>query len=250
MRARPAANAGFTYIWLLLAIAFMAVGLVAVAEVATTAIRRDKEAELLFVGDQYARAISLYRASSPGAQQYPQKLEDLLVDKRFPNIRRHLRRVYPDPITGNADWGLVRGPGGGIVGVYSRSTTHPLKVSNFPKGYEAFANATSYAEWRFVAGVDGKIGSALSGTNPLGGSGQLAPPAANSPGTGTLAPPVMNLPGGAAPLAPPGANFPGGPAPPAQPGANFPGGPATLAPPAATLESPTPRPTPPGLPPR
>jgi type II secretory pathway pseudopilin PulG len=176
MRARAAANAGFTYVWLLLAVAFMAAGLAAVAEVATTAMRRDKEAELLFVGDEFARAIALYRASSPGTPQYPQRLEDLLADKRVPNTRRHLRRVYADPMTGSADWGLVRGPGGGIVGVYSRATTRPLKTANFPKGYEPFANAASYAEWRFVAGVDGRIAAATAGITPPGGA-TLAPPA-------------------------------------------------------------------------
>ena len=183
MRARSAASAGFTYVWLLVAVAFMAAGLAAIAEVATTAVRRDKEAELLFVGDQFARAIALYRASSPGAQQYPQGLEDLLADKRFPNTRRHLRRVYPDPMTGSVDWGLVRGPGGGIVGVYSRATKPPLKTANFPKGYESFAGAASYADWRFVATTDGRIAAATAGMTPQGGA-PSAPPSV------TLKPPA------------------------------------------------------------
>jgi type II secretory pathway pseudopilin PulG len=160
VRGRPATNAGFTYLWVLLTVAIMAAGLAAVAEVASTTLRRDKEAELLFAGDQFARAIALYRASSPGAQQYPQRLEDLLADNRFPNVRRHLRRIYADPMTGSADWTLVRGPGGGIVGVHSRSTGKPLKTANFPAGYEAFGSAASYAEWRFVAGVDGRLTAA------------------------------------------------------------------------------------------
>jgi type II secretory pathway pseudopilin PulG len=185
MRTRPAASAGFTYVWLLLAVAFMAAGLAAIAEVATTAMRRDKEAELLFVGDQFARAIARYRASSPGAQQYPPQLEDLLADRRFPNARRHLRRIYPDPMTGSADWGLVRGPGGGIVGVYSRATTRPLKTANFPKDYEAFASAASYADWRFVATTDGRIAAATAGMTSQGGA--------------TSAPPSVTL----KPLAPP-----------------------------------------------
>ena len=231
MRARSAASAGFTYVWLLLAVAFMAAGLAAVAEVATTAMRRDKEADLLFVGDQFARAIALYRASSPGAQQYPQRLDDLLADKRFPNVRRHLRRVYPDPMTGSADWGLVRGPGGGIVGVYSRSTTKPLKTANFPKGYEGFADAARYADWRFVAGVDGKVAAASTGsTAPGGGAATLAPPSITLPqGGATLAPPSVTLPQGGATLAPPSVTLPQGG--------------ATLAPPSATLEPAAPRPT-------
>jgi type II secretory pathway pseudopilin PulG len=173
VRGRPATNAGFTYLWVLLTVAIMAAGLAAVAEVASTALRRDKEAELLFAGDQFARAIALYRSSSPGVQQYPQRLEDLLADNRFPNVRRYLRRVYVDPMTGSADWTLVRGPGGGIVGVHSRATGKPLKTANFPAGYEAFGSAASYAEWRFVAGVDGRLtAAAKAGTAaaPPGGA--------------------------------------------------------------------------------
>lgn len=152
---RAGHTGGFTYVWVLLAVAFMAAGLAAIGELASTAAKREKEAELLFVGDQIARAIAAYRASSPGAAQYPQKLEDLLADKRYPNLRRYLRRVYPDPLTGGPDWGLVRGPGGGIVGVYSQSTARPLKTANFPREYESFVGATAYSEWRFLAEVGG-----------------------------------------------------------------------------------------------
>ncbi len=177
---------GFTYLWLLLAMALIGVGLAAAAEIAGTAIRRDKEADLLFVGDQFVRAIALYRASSPvGTPQFPQRLEDLLADKRFPNVRRHLRRVYPDPMTGSADWGLVRAANGGITGVYSRSTAQPTKVANFPKGYEAFAGAASYGDWVFAyAPPGGAPGGAREGgsSSPLtpfipGGSAATAPAA-------------------------------------------------------------------------
>jgi hypothetical protein len=86
-------------------------------------------------------------------------------------------------MTGSTEWGLVRGPGGGIVGVYSRSTTQPLKTANFPKGYEAFANAERYADWRFVATTDGRIAASLAGMTPQGGAA-LAPPSV------TLEPPA------------------------------------------------------------
>jgi type II secretory pathway pseudopilin PulG len=145
-----ARSGGFTYVWLLVALAVMAVGLAAVGELASTAAKREREAELLFAGDQIARAIGAYAASSLGPQQYPQSLEDLLADKRYPNVRRYLRRVYADPMTGRPDWGLVRGPGGGIVGVHSVSKSPPLKTASFPAEYQAFAGAASYGEWVFV----------------------------------------------------------------------------------------------------
>ncbi len=153
--APPLRELGFTYVWLLVAIAVMAAGLAAIGEVASTAAKREREAELLFVGDQFAQAIAEYYASSPSAPQYPQKLEELLADNRYPNVRRYLRRVYRDPMTGRADWGLVRGPGGGIIGVHSQSLERPLKVANFPKSYESFAGATSYSSWVFASQAGG-----------------------------------------------------------------------------------------------
>ncbi len=164
--AAPPRELGFTYVWLLVAVAVMAAGLAAIGEVASTAAKREKEAELLFVGDQFARAIAEYSASSPGAPQYPQKLEDLLADNRYPNARRYLRRVYPDPMSGRADWGLVRGPGGGIIGVHSQSTGRPLKTANFPQGYESFTGADMYSAWRFVPQAGGRPAAREKPTPP------------------------------------------------------------------------------------
>ena len=125
-------------------------GWLSTAEVASTAARRDKEAELLFAGDQFARAIARYRASRARIPASTLSLlENLLADNRFPNVRRHLRRIYRDPMTGSTEWGLVRGPNGGIIGVYSTSTAPPLKTANFPKEYAAFAGAPSYRDWVF-----------------------------------------------------------------------------------------------------
>lgn len=178
---------GFTYVGLLVVLAVMAAALAAIGTVASTAAKREKEAELLFVGDQFARAIAEYAAASPGTPQYPQRLEELLADKRYPNTRRYLRRVYADPMTGRADWVLVRGPGGGIIGVHSQSLERPLKVANFPKSYESFAGAGSYREWVF-AFASGR-GGGTTAKPPVQGvpivptvPGAIAtPPAADAP---------------------------------------------------------------------
>jgi type II secretory pathway pseudopilin PulG len=174
----PPSAGGFTYLWVLLAIGLVAAGLAATAEVASTAARRDKEAELLFAGDQFARAIARYRASVPGSQQYPQRLQDLLADNRFPNVRRHLRRIYRDPMTGSTEWGLVRGPNGGIIGVYSTSTALPLKTANFPKEYAAFAGAAAYRDWVFAP--SGGAAGAVVGSRADGSSISVGP---SNPGT-------------------------------------------------------------------
>ena len=84
-----AAQRGFTYVGLLLAVALAGVALAAAGTLWSTTAKRDKELELLFVGDQYRRAIGSYYEGTPGAKRYPQRLEDLLEDKRLAVTRRH-----------------------------------------------------------------------------------------------------------------------------------------------------------------
>ena len=89
-------HAGFTYIGLLILVAAMGLALTVVAQLWHTAQTRDKEEELLFVGNEIRRAIGLYITSTG---RYPHNLEDLLKDPGFPGVRRSLRKLYRDPIT-------------------------------------------------------------------------------------------------------------------------------------------------------
>ena len=116
-----------------------------------TQTRRDKEAQLLFVGEQFRRALRAYYNTIPAgaARTLPPTLEDLLEDHRFAVPVQHLRRIYLDPMTGQADWQLIR-QGGGIAGVASRSDQVPLKKSGFGKDDRQFEDARSYGQWRFV----------------------------------------------------------------------------------------------------
>ena len=142
---------GFTYIGLLILIALIGVALTAAAELTSTALQRDREEQLLFAGSAYAAAIDSYRRNSPGAREFPQTLEVLVKDPRLPTVRRHIRRLYVDPITESLDWGIVRGPNNGIVGVYSKSEREPLKKANFSRRYQNLAGAKQYADWKFMA---------------------------------------------------------------------------------------------------
>lgn len=131
-------------------IAIMGVLLAATGEVASTVRKREKEQELLFVGNQFRRAIRQYYEQSPGLKRYPTSLEDLLKDPRYPNTRRYLRRLYPDPITGSEEWGLLKGPNGEVFGVYSRSDDEPMKKAQFSRDDATFEGKTKYSEWIFM----------------------------------------------------------------------------------------------------
>jgi type II secretory pathway pseudopilin PulG len=157
----PIAEKGFTYLGIMIIVMVMGMGLAAFGTIYSQTAQRDKEAELLFVGEQFRSAIESYYLKSPGARAYPKKLEDLVEDKRFPMPMRHLRRIYPDPITGSTDWGLVEMPGnGGIMGVFSKSEEKPIKQANFSVKQAAFEDAESYTKWTFTYSPPGSGQSA------------------------------------------------------------------------------------------
>jgi type II secretory pathway pseudopilin PulG len=189
------AQRGFTYVGLLLAVALAGVALAAAGTLWSTTAKRDKELELLFVGDQFRRAIGAYYEGTPGAKRYPLKLEDLLEDKRLAVTRRHLRQLYADPMTGKADWELVRLADGAIVGVHSRSDVPPMKVANFAPHDESFKDAGSYREWVFAYAPQGGGGKPAAPTAP--GAVPILPTsptsAAPAPATRTAARPAARV---------------------------------------------------------
>ena len=148
MRDSSKCQHGFTYLGLLVAIVVMGLLLSMASRVWTTTVQREREAQLLWVGHAYRRAIeSYYRHGG----QYPETLQQLLQDDRSPVPLRHLRQLYPDPMTGAADWTLVPAPSGQrIMGVASRSQATPIKRKGFELVDSTFAEADSYTAWQFT----------------------------------------------------------------------------------------------------
>ena len=134
MNARS--QGGFTYLGLLFAVALLGIGLAAVGIVWSAQIRT---------------AIGRYYSETPsGAHGYPASLQDLLQDPRWPQVHRHLRRLYFDPMTGTQDWQLILAPEGGIMGVATSSMAMPMKRTNFLQADAAFDDAECVCDWQFV----------------------------------------------------------------------------------------------------
>ena len=143
-------QAGFTYMGLLMVIAIAGIGMAGVGIVWHQESQREREKELLFIGEQYRQAIGSYYENSPsGTKQYPQTLQDLMLDNRFPNTKRHIRQLYKDPFGYDKNWNLVLQQGK-IVGIYSTSALRPIKKLGFAPQYETFGEANKYNEWQFV----------------------------------------------------------------------------------------------------
>jgi type II secretory pathway pseudopilin PulG len=150
-RKQPTRQSGFTYLWVLALIVMIGFGYVIAAEVYATSATRDREKQLLYIGHEFRDAIERYHAAQIAGSnhEYPARLEQLLRDDRFPGVHRHLRRLYVDPMTGKADWGVVQ-LAGRIVGVHSSSDAMPIKQGNFDPDDAGFEGKDKYSAWVFT----------------------------------------------------------------------------------------------------
>jgi type II secretory pathway pseudopilin PulG len=150
MRSRQR-QTGMIYVALLLAVALMG-GLSAVGlKVAQTLQQRSAEAELLAIGLEFRNALQSYAEATPnGLPNTPAALAELLRDPRSPGVIRHLRRLYHDPFTGKAEWGIVCGPDQRIFGIHSLSNTPTFKRENFPVELAALSGSLRHVDWVFA----------------------------------------------------------------------------------------------------
>jgi type II secretory pathway pseudopilin PulG len=251
--SRP--DGGYAMAVLLVSMSVMAIMLTVVMPVWKQTAQREKEAELVFRGEQYARAIGLFQKKYANA--FPPNL-DLLVEQKF------LRKKYKDPIT-NSDFvpllqgqGAAATPGSGSQ-TAARPGQTPTPAQNNPatgprppsaatparptpggvgtpgagatggiSGVASKSKDTSirlykgrshYNEWAFVFIPQVQAPAAAGTPNaPGGGPGGPGTGRPGGPGTGRPGGPGTGRPGG------PGTGGPGGPGGPNGPGGRFPGG--------------------------
>jgi hypothetical protein len=146
---------GIAYLALLLAIALIALTTGNAISLGSAMARRDAEGQLLVVGLEFQKALrshagvpAVTAVASPSARG-PRALEDLLRDPRVPGVKRHLRQLYADPLTGRDEWGLLKDPEGFIVGVYSLAEGKPIRQSELEPSLAAFEDSQSYSQWVF-----------------------------------------------------------------------------------------------------
>jgi type II secretory pathway pseudopilin PulG len=186
----------------LILLAVLSAGLAGVGTMWHTQAQREREEELLFIGEQFRTALRSYVQGSPaGAKRFPNSLEELLQDRRQPTTVRHLRRIFVDPMTRRAEWGLLRQPDGGIRGVHSLSTGRPFRTDDLPGG---LTGGATYAEWKFAVDDAAPVpagGVAAVAAPGSAVAGQAAAPAVPAAPVAVTIPAVVSSPQPEAPPA-------------------------------------------------
>jgi type II secretory pathway pseudopilin PulG len=144
---------GFAYMALLVVIfSSLLVLTKAMPDIYQTA-KREREAQLFFVGQQYQRAIEhFYENRFVAIKRYPRSFDELLVDNRSPKAQHFLRKLYRDPITQTNNWGLILNEQDQIMGIYSQSNGKVLKkhIKEQRVTISNVAGAEQYSDLKFV----------------------------------------------------------------------------------------------------
>jgi len=137
---------------LLVLVAVAVIGLISASalQAGSQVSRRDAEEELLHIGKSFQQAVLSYVNTTPGqAALGPRSLDELLRDPRVPGLRRHLRQIPNDPLTGRGEWGLLKSPDGQIIGIHSLAEGQPIKRTGFEPALARLTDARSYQDWIF-----------------------------------------------------------------------------------------------------
>jgi hypothetical protein len=113
--SRPG-ESGHLLVGLMVLIAVMLILLTVTGQSWVFVMRRDAEAELIFRGEEYARALMFYKAETGS---FPLELKALM--QKGPHRHRYIRRLYKDPLAKDGKWGqLYLSPTGkGFINPYA-----------------------------------------------------------------------------------------------------------------------------------
>lgn len=140
---------GTLLVIIMIGVAIGSIALTVATQSWSTMLRRDREQELIFRGNQYVTAILAYRKEHGG--QFPLNLEDLY--KEGPRRLRYIRKLYRDPIARDGKWGLLYLMPGG-QGVYD------------PKAAQKAQEKAKHG-WSAIGGME-ETGGPPPGVTPLG----------------------------------------------------------------------------------
>jgi len=173
---------GHLLVGLMVLVAVMLIMLTVTAQSWTTMIRRDAEAELIFRGEQYAKAIEFYRKEN---NTYPLDLK--LLAQKGPHRHRYIRKLYPDPLAKDGKWGMLylSPTGKGFINMYaSKPTGDQFMAGGIGGGQQGLGGA-------FGGGLGGRRGGPGGMNRNRGRLGGTNTPQQETAGYTETLPPVL-----------------------------------------------------------
>jgi hypothetical protein len=123
---RDVPEAGYILLIVMMMATLLLISLAAAAPSIYVEGQREKEKELIFRGEQYARAIMMFHEQF---KRYPSSIKELL----HTNNLSFLRKAYPDPMTRSGEWRFIHATANGVI-LDSKILKPPGQQKNKPLG--------------------------------------------------------------------------------------------------------------------
>jgi hypothetical protein len=148
-------ESGYAIVIVMFFLALLVLAVAAAAPTVLSEIQREREADMVWKGEQYVRGVKLYYTKM---HRFPPSLEDLTTAK---NGIRFMRQAYKDPMNAtDGSWRLIYvGPNGQLIG--------SLKNRNISFGGQPVMPASASGQ----AGASNSFGNSSFGSSSFGSSG-------------------------------------------------------------------------------
>src|SRR6516165_10258353 len=161
-RRSPEHESGYAIVIVMFFLALLVLGVAAAAPTVLSDIQREREKDLVWKGEQYARGVKLYYMKM---HKFPPSLEELTSNK---NSIRFMRQAYKDPMNQkDGSWRLIYvGPSGQLIGSVKNRN---ISLNGQPS---VATGLTAGSPSSFASGYGGGSSGANSNANAAGLSGE------------------------------------------------------------------------------
>ena len=161
-RARPteSGEGGYAFLILMMVLTILLISLTVALPDVYTAGQREREEELIFRGNEYARAIMLYHRQF---NRFPASVDDLV---KKTNGFRFLRHAYRDPMTRSGKWRFIHANANGVV--LDSKTLTPKGPKKTEKKEEAAEGPSKEKSQTSTPSQEGMIGAFIVGVASTG----------------------------------------------------------------------------------
>ena len=170
-RCRASRGRGVAFLILMMILTLLLISMTVALPDIYTKGQREREEELIFRGNQYARAIMLYHRQF---NRFPTSVQDMI---KKTNGYRFLRQAYPDPMTRSGKWRFIHANAAGVI-IDSKTLTPPAPSKPAQGGFGASDQGT--AQVSAPAGQASQESSSSPSGSDNQGTAQLFPSSENS----------------------------------------------------------------------